>query len=118
MYGEATPVVKHPAVLDRTRTALFTTGMDSGELLATAQMARLTLSAEEAAGLRAAVEQMLQYFSQMKQIDVSGLPPTTHALLRETRVRQDAEAGEDLSELLLGNFPEREDRFIVIPNVL
>ncbi len=104
--------------MTRGRTALFTTGMDAGELLATAQMARLTLSEEEAAELRSAVEQMLQYFSQMKGIDVSGLAPTTHALLRETRLRQDVEAGEDLTALLLGNFPEREDRFIVIPNVL
>ena len=118
MYGEQPPVVKHPSILDRVRTGLFTTGMDSGELLATAQMARLTLSNEEAVRLQAAVEQMLQYFSQMKEIDVSGLAPTTHALLRETRVRQDREAGEDLTDLLLGNFPEREDRFIVIPNVL
>ncbi len=96
----------------------FTTGMDAGELSATAHMARLTLSEKETEELRRAVEQMLQYFSRLKEIDVSDLAPTTHALLRETRVRQDVESGQDLTELLLGNFPEREERFIVIPNVL
>ena len=112
------PGVKHPAVLDTRWPALFTTGMDAAELSATAHMARLTLSERETEELRVAVEQMLQYFSHMKGIDVSGLAPTTHALLRETRVRQDTERGEDLAGLLLDNFPEREERFIVIPNVL
>jgi aspartyl-tRNA(Asn)/glutamyl-tRNA(Gln) amidotransferase subunit C len=92
--------------------------MDAGELSATARMARLTLSDREEEGLRIAVEQMLQHFSHMKEIDVSGLAPTTHPLLREYRLREDVEAGEDLTELLQANFPQREERFIVIPNVL
>ncbi len=92
--------------------------MDATELTETARMARLNLSEEERERLRAAVEQMLAYFSHMKEIDVGGFEPTTHALLRENRLRQDA--GTDLSdpETLLRNAPEREERFIVIPNVL
>jgi aspartyl-tRNA(Asn)/glutamyl-tRNA(Gln) amidotransferase subunit C len=101
--------------------------MDAGELVTTARMARLTLSEEEKAKLGAAVEQMLAYFSHMKEIDVQGLVPTTHALLRENRLREDREAensslpdgsGLEITDTLLGNAPEREERFIVIPNVL
>jgi aspartyl-tRNA(Asn)/glutamyl-tRNA(Gln) amidotransferase subunit C len=101
--------------------------MDAAELAITARMARLTLSEEEMGKLGAAVEQMLAHFSHMKEIDVQGLVPTTHALLRENRLREDRES--DCSSLpdgstlhvpdtLLGNAPEREERFIVIPNVL
>jgi aspartyl-tRNA(Asn)/glutamyl-tRNA(Gln) amidotransferase subunit C len=92
--------------------------MDAGELLMTAKMARLTLSEEELEQLRVAVEQMLAHFSHMKDIDVEGLAPTTHALLRENRLREDVEAGVNASDSLLANAPEREERFIVIPNVL
>jgi aspartyl-tRNA(Asn)/glutamyl-tRNA(Gln) amidotransferase subunit C len=92
--------------------------MDAGELAVTARMARLSLSAKELSKLGTAVEQMLAYFSHMKEINVEGLAPTTHALLRENRIREDVERGTDVSDPLLKNAPEREERFIVVPNVL
>ena len=92
--------------------------MDGSELIVTARMARLTLSTDEQEKLGAAVEQMLAHFSHMKEIDVQGLAPTTHALLRENRLRDDVENRIDVTEKLLENAPEREERFIVIPNVL
>ena len=92
--------------------------MDAAELTATARMARLALSAEEMEKLGKAVEQMLSYFSHMREIDVEGLAPTTHALLRENRLREDTEAGAVPADALLGNAPEREERYVVIPNVL
>jgi aspartyl-tRNA(Asn)/glutamyl-tRNA(Gln) amidotransferase subunit C len=92
--------------------------MDASELTVTARMARLTLTQDEQEKLGAAVEQMLTHFSHMKEIDVQGLAPTTHALLRENRLRDDVESGISVIEKLLENAPEREERFIVIPNVL
>jgi len=101
--------------------------MDTGELAITARMARLALSEADMAKLGAAVEQMLAHFSHMKEIDVAGLEPTTHALLRENRLREDREpdrasprgvSSAHITDTLLDNAPEREERFIVIPNVL
>ncbi|HUI72841.1 MAG TPA: Asp-tRNA(Asn)/Glu-tRNA(Gln) amidotransferase subunit GatC [Spirochaetia bacterium] len=92
--------------------------MDLQELSATARMARLSLSPSEMEKLGQAVEQMLQHFSHMKEIDVEGLAPTTHALLRENRTRDDTERTADVSDALLANAPQREERFIVVPNVL
>ena len=92
--------------------------MDASEMAATARMARLTLSPEELLKLGAAVEQMLAHFSHMKEINVEGLAPTTHALLRENRLRDDVENPPSPTDLLLGGAPEREERFIVVPNVL
>ena len=106
------------AVLDTRGDRGLTSDMDAAELVMTARMARLTLSDEEREKLRVAVEQMLAHFSHMKEIDVDGLVPTTHALLRENRLRDDVEGDPIASDTLLGNAPEREERFIVIPNVL
>jgi aspartyl-tRNA(Asn)/glutamyl-tRNA(Gln) amidotransferase subunit C len=92
--------------------------MDASELALTARMARLSLTQEDLERLGVAVEQMLQHFSHMKEIDVQGLAPTTHPLLRENRLRTDVETGASLSPTLLDNSPEREESFIVIPNVL
>ncbi|HVO38629.1 MAG TPA: Asp-tRNA(Asn)/Glu-tRNA(Gln) amidotransferase subunit GatC [Spirochaetia bacterium] len=87
------------------------------ELDATARMARLTLTPRDLEKLGKAVEQMLRYFSHMKEIDVDGLAPTTHALLRENRVRADHNEASQ-ADALLANAPQREERFIVVPNVL
>jgi len=92
--------------------------MDASELEVTARMARLSLSSEEQEKLRSAVEQMLEHFSHMREIDVEGLAPTTHALLKENRLRGDVESRAVPTEALLENAPEREERFIVVPNVL
>lgn len=113
--------VKHKgerANLDTLTGGRLTTSMDAGELAVTARMARLALSPEELTRLGTAVEQMLAHFSHMKEIDVEGLAPTTHALLRENRLRPDVERATNGSDALLDNAPEREERFIVVPNVL
>jgi aspartyl-tRNA(Asn)/glutamyl-tRNA(Gln) amidotransferase subunit C len=92
--------------------------MDASDLDITARMSRLTLTDDEQEQLGRAVEQMLAHFSHMKEIDVQGLAPTTHALLKENRLREDVENAIQISDTLLENAPEREERFIVIPNVL
>lgn len=91
--------------------------MEREELDITAQLARLELSDEEAKRFEQAVFQMLEYFSKMKEFDVEGLPPTAQ-MTQTNRTRKDAAIVNKDSEAILGNAPELEDRFIVIPNVL
>jgi len=98
--------------------------MEAEELQTTAQMARLTLSPAEEEKLRLAVERMLAYCSHMASLPVDDLEPTTHALLTKNRLRADdpppvaRPATDAPADPLLANAPEREDRFILIPNVL
>jgi aspartyl-tRNA(Asn)/glutamyl-tRNA(Gln) amidotransferase subunit C len=106
--------------------------MEAEELKTTARMARLSLSAAEEEKLRQGVERMLAYCSHMASLPVDDLEPTTHALLSKNRLRPDVDpTGPSGSvspatgpapswpvEALLANAPEREDRFILIPNVL
>jgi aspartyl-tRNA(Asn)/glutamyl-tRNA(Gln) amidotransferase subunit C len=91
--------------------------MDREELHVTAQLARLELPKEEVERLEKAVFQMLEYLAKMKELDVSGLQPTTQ-LAQDNRLREDAAQAPQDTEPLLKNAPELEDRLIVIPNVL
>ena len=118
MYGLPVATVKRAAILDMPWWPRLTTAMDERELLTTARMARLTLSPEELRTLGHAVEQMLEHFARMRAVDVEGLTPTTHALLRENRLRDDVATTFATPDALLANAPEREERFVVIPNVL
>ena len=92
--------------------------MEAEELQTTARMARLALSPDEEEQLRRAVERMLAYCSHMASLPVDDLEPTTHALLTKNRLRTDEGPVGTSADPLLANAPEREDRFILIPNVL
>jgi len=92
--------------------------MDVSELYITAELAGIELSQDEVPRLQNAVTQMVEYFSKMTEMDVEDLEPTTHALLAKNRLRPDSVRPENVSDELLENAPELEDRFIVIPNVL
>jgi aspartyl-tRNA(Asn)/glutamyl-tRNA(Gln) amidotransferase subunit C len=92
--------------------------MEAEELQATARMARLSLSPAEEEQLGRAVERMLAYCSHMASLPVDDLEPTTHALLTKNRLRADEGPVDTSADPLLANAPAREDRFILIPNVL
>jgi aspartyl-tRNA(Asn)/glutamyl-tRNA(Gln) amidotransferase subunit C len=97
--------------------------MDRSELDITAELALMDLTDGERGQLESAVAQLLEYFSVMDSIDVSGLEPTTHALQEGNRLRPDAlpddgEAAQALADDILEQAPDLEDRFIAIPNVL
>jgi aspartyl-tRNA(Asn)/glutamyl-tRNA(Gln) amidotransferase subunit C len=91
--------------------------MEREELDITAQLARLELADDEKKRFEQAGFQMLEYFSKMKEFDVEGLPPTAQ-MTQNNRTRKDAAIENKNTEAILGNAPELEDRFIVIPNVL
>jgi len=97
--------------------------MDRSELDITAELALMDLTDDERGQLETAVAQLLEYFSVMDGIDVSGLAPTTRALqegnrLRSDVLRTDGEAAQALADDILEQAPDLEDRFIAIPNVL
>jgi len=117
--------------------------MVQDDLRATAALAHLDLSEDEAAAALPAFEQMLEYFAAMKAADtdtdafgvsVSTLPPTTQAFSVGNRLRADVSNFNsannntnihpnpnplpNLTAEILERAPESENRFIVIPNVL
>ena len=93
--------------------------MNKEDLYTTAALAGLSLTEHDEETVGTAFEEMLLYFEIMKDIDVADLEPTTHALLKDNRVRKDEIAGDiDRTEKLLQNAPELDGRFITIPSVL
>jgi aspartyl-tRNA(Asn)/glutamyl-tRNA(Gln) amidotransferase subunit C len=92
--------------------------MQKDELYITASLARLELTEKEADTLSQAVSQMIEYFSMMEKIDVTGLEPTTHVSIGENRVRTDEVIESNLAERMIEAAPERDERFITVPHIL
>ena len=88
------------------------------ELLITASLAMLELDETEAEKLNLAITQMIEYFSLMEMLDVDNLPPTTHVSVKENRTREDVPAKISIADKLIENAPEKDGRFIVVPNIL
>lgn len=88
--------------------------MDKRELEITAELAHIELSDSEIGKFAGAVEQMIEYFDMM--IDVSDELPADRP--RKAVIRKDSAVYLRMSDEILDQAPELEDRFIVIPNVL
>jgi len=100
------------------------------ELTTTAEMARLRLADGERSSLRAAIEQILGYFDQMQDIDVSEVEPTSHpavtasnprlhpAPLRQDRAVDSAARWRSAETgALVQRATETEEGFIITPHV-
>jgi len=93
--------------------------MQKEELLITAGLARLELTDSEIDRLDDAVSSMIEYFAVMDEIDVDNLEATTHAFVKENMVREDIHVDNSgMPDRLIENSPERDERFIVVPNVI
>jgi aspartyl-tRNA(Asn)/glutamyl-tRNA(Gln) amidotransferase subunit C len=97
--------------------------MDIGELVITAQLARLKVDEKELAASLPAFEQMLGFFAAMRAADtdenLTGMVMKVDSgHFRPDILNENAVSGRDLNRSLLDNPGERDGRFVVIPNVL
>lgn len=107
------------------------------ELQVTASLAHLDLSDDEAAAALPAFELMLEYFAAMKAADedadafgvsIKDIQPSAQDsrsgnrlrldLLHNHNTNQNSNPLSNLASELVNRAPERENNFIVIPNVL
>lgn len=83
-----------------------------------AELARLSLSAEEKARYREQLSAILDYAARLQALDTSGIPPTSSVLPARSVLRKD-EARPGLSrEELLRNAPLVENSQFRVPPIL
>ena len=61
---------------------------------------------------------ILEYVDQLRQVDTSGVQPTSHALALTPAFREDAETRHLERETSLANAPDQEDGSFVVPKVI
>lgn len=82
-------------------------------------MARVTLGdGAERARLEAELTRIVDYFAILAEMDVDHLPPTTHPLSVAPSLRPDEVTPLPVTYDPILAAPDRDDRFIVVPNVL
>lgn len=83
-----------------------------------ATLARLALSPEEVEAMAAELGTILSYVDTLRELDVSHVPPTSHAVDLVCPLRED-EPGESLSrEEALSQAPDVEDGLFRVPKII
>jgi len=83
-----------------------------------AALARLELSPEEEARFAEQLSAVLTYVEQLSTLDVSGVPPMTHALAEAPSLREDEVLPSLPPEDSLANAPAREGTFFLVPRII
>jgi aspartyl-tRNA(Asn)/glutamyl-tRNA(Gln) amidotransferase subunit C len=88
------------------------------ELRATAELARLAVSDAELAELHHELAAVLTYAAELGAIDVTGVPPMTHAVTLRCPLRADVVGPHDPIAETLRNAPETAGAFFSVPAIL
>src|SRR5262245_10701925 len=83
----------------------------------TARLAHLALSDAELQQLTTELLSVLDHAAALQAIDVSGVPPTTHAVPLPCPLREDRVGPHDAVESALRNAPARESSFFAVPAI-
>lgn len=83
-----------------------------------AHLARLELSIEEAEKLGAQISQILGYIEKLKELDVTGVEPTSHAVPLSNVTRSDVVQPSLSQEDALRNAPAQANGVFLVPKIV
>jgi aspartyl-tRNA(Asn)/glutamyl-tRNA(Gln) amidotransferase subunit C len=83
-----------------------------------AKLARLDLTAEEAALFQKQLGDILRYVAKLSEVDVTGVEPATHAVPVFNVFREDDPRPSFTAVEALGNAPRQRDHLFIVPKVV
>ena len=92
--------------------------LTSEEIRHIALLARVGLTPEELERYRAQLENILENFQVLQDVDTEGVPPTGHSVALENVLRDDEPAPSFDKEDMLANAPRREEDYFRVRAVL
>ncbi|XHX76066.1 MAG: Asp-tRNA(Asn)/Glu-tRNA(Gln) amidotransferase subunit GatC [Stenomitos frigidus ULC029] len=92
--------------------------LDRAQVHKVAHLARLQLTEEEETKLTTQLGDILGYFEQLNELDVSGVEPTTRAIDVSNVVRADTLQPCAEREAMLESAPDRDGDFFKVPKIV
>lgn len=83
-----------------------------------AHLARLHLSEKEIAHFTGQLEAILKYINKLKQVDISGVEPTSHVFPQKNIFREDSLKPSLPVKEVLKNAPSKQADFFKVPKVI
>ena len=88
------------------------------QVLHVAKLARLSLSEEETQRLMGEMSGMIAFADKLKELDVAGIRPTTHAVPMQNVFRADGSAPSYDRTTMLKNSANHDEACIIVPRVV
>jgi aspartyl-tRNA(Asn)/glutamyl-tRNA(Gln) amidotransferase subunit C len=92
--------------------------IDEATVRHVARLARIKVSAEEAANLERELTSILQWVEQLGEVDTSGVEPMTRVGEMKLPQRRDEVTTGDMAEAIVKNAPLTEDNYFLVPKVV
>ncbi len=83
-----------------------------------AHLARLGMSSEELDRLEGQLNQIVERYLKLAELDTDAIPPTAQTIELENILRDDVATPSLPAEAVLANAPAREGDFIIVPPIL
>lgn len=93
-------------------------GLSRSEVEHVAFLARLGMSPAELDRLQVQLNQILDQYAKLAEIDTDAIPPTAQTIELENILRDDVVTASLPRETILANVPEHAGAFIVVPPIL
>ena len=88
------------------------------EVIHVADLARLEMAETAVDKLAAQIGNILTYVDTLKQIDTTGVIPTTHAISLSNVFREDEETAPMDRDAGQANAPEKEEGLFIVPKIV
>lgn len=113
--AEPTPVAGNPGSLGYHRRVA---GLSRSEVEHVAFLARLGLSPAERDRLQGQLNQILDQYAKLAELDTNAILPTAQTIELENILREDVVTPSLPQEAVLANAPQRAGAYIVVPPIL
>ncbi len=88
------------------------------EVIHIAQLARMGINEDEIEKAREQISNILENFEVLKDVDTTGVPPTSQAINLQNVLREDVPSPSMPAADVLANAPDREEDFFKLRAVL
>ncbi len=82
-----------------------------------AKLARLGLTEKEIAKYQKELSLILDYFEKLKEVNISGIEPTSHSIKVENVMRQDEARGKGTSKKLIDLAPDKKEDYLKVKSI-
>jgi aspartyl-tRNA(Asn)/glutamyl-tRNA(Gln) amidotransferase subunit C len=92
--------------------------VDDATVRRVARLARIAVADKDVPALGQELNAIIAFVEELDALDVGGVEPMTGVTPMTLRMRKDEVTTGDMPDVVLGNAPEREGDFFVVPKVV
>lgn len=92
--------------------------VDEGDVRKIARLARIAVKQDDVATLQGELNQILDWVTQLDEINTNGVEPMTSVVAADMKMREDIVNDGDKAADIVKNAPKTQDHYFAVPKVI